>query len=109
MEPVPPGVYFAKDFRRIILYDKSEKERPRPTVQIFGGDFAEGRRIFSSKGTNVEYTVEKCRTGFKVTGKARGRLGRIEGFRGTAPRGFLLNNWQSWGPPQKKRRGGGDA
>ena len=107
MDTVPPGVYFAKDFRRIILYDKSEKDRPRPTVQIFGRDFAEGRRIFSSKGTNVEYTVEKCRTGFKVTGKARGRLGRIEVFRGTAPREFLLNNWQSWGPLQKMRPGEG--
>jgi len=78
-------------------------ERQRPTIQIFGRKFAQGRRVFRSKETNIEYTVEKCRAGFKVTGTARGRLGRIEVFRGRAPREFLLNNWQSWGPLQKMR------
>jgi alpha-galactosidase len=53
----------------------------------------------------IEYTVEKCSGGFKVTGTARGRLGRIEVCRGRAPQEFLLNNWQSWGPLQKMRPG----
>ena len=77
----------------------------RPSVQIFGREFAEGHRVFRSKETNIEYSVEKCRAGFKVTGEARGRLGQVEVFRGRAPREFLLNNWQSWGPLQKMRPG----
>ena len=38
--------------------------------------------------------------GFRVSGRIRGRAGRIEVFRAPAPRRFLLNNWQSWGPIQ---------
>jgi alpha-galactosidase len=80
-------------------------DRTRPSVQLFGREFAEGRRVFRSKETNIEYTVEKCRSGFKVKGKVRGRPGRVEVFRGRAPGEFLLNNWQSWGPLQKMRPG----
>ena len=72
-------------------------------MQVFGKKLVEGRHIFSTKGTEVEYTIEKGAGRFKVTGKARGRLSRIEVFRGRAPREFLLNNWQSWGPLQKMR------
>ena len=77
----------------------------KPSVQIFGRKLSLGHRVFRSKETNIEYTVEKCRAGFKVRGEARGRLGRVEVFRGRAPREFLLNNWQSWGPLQKMRPG----
>jgi alpha-galactosidase len=76
---------------------------PGQAVQIFGKKLAWGRHIFSTEGTKIDYTVEKCAAGFKVTGKARGRLDRIEAFRTWAPREFLLNNWQSWGPLQKMR------
>jgi len=74
-------------------------------MRIFGRALSQGTYTIESGGARTEYTVEKRKTGFKVTGKARGRLGRIEVFRGRAPREFLLNNWQSWGPFQKMRPG----
>jgi len=80
-------------------------DSPGPNAQVFGRAFAEGHHVLSSGQMHVEYTVEKRGSGFKVTGKARGRLRRIEVFRGRAPREFILNNWQSWGPLQKMRPG----
>src|SRR4030043_957346 len=74
-------------------------------MRIFGRALSQGSYIIESGGARTAYTVEKRKTGFKVTGKAQGRLGRIEVFRGRAPREFLLNNWQSWGPFQKMRPG----
>jgi alpha-galactosidase len=74
-------------------------------LRIFGRDLSQGSRILESGGARVEYTIERRKAGFMVTGIARGRLGRIEVLRGRAPQEFLLNNWQSWGPFQKMRPG----
>jgi alpha-galactosidase len=74
-------------------------------MKIFGRTMTCGNRSLQSREMRIEYAVEKCPGGIKVTGKARGRIGRIEVFRGPAPREFLLNNWQSWGPLQKMRLG----
>ncbi len=74
-------------------------------MKLFGRAVTGGRDTFHSEEMRIEYAVEKCSGGFKVTGTARGRLGRIEVYRGRAPQEFLLNNWQSWGPTQKMRTG----
>ena len=74
-------------------------------MKLFGRAVTGGRDTFRSEEMRIEYAVEKCSGGFKVTGTARGRLGRIEVCRGRAPQEFLLNNWQSWGPLQKMRPG----
>jgi alpha-galactosidase len=72
-------------------------------MRIFGRALSEESRIFESGSAKVEYTIEKLKSGFMVKGTARGKLSRIEVLRGRAPREFLLNNWQSWGPFQKMR------
>jgi alpha-galactosidase len=72
---------------------------------IFGRSLSEGSHSFCTREARIEYTVERSGPGYLVRGKARGRLGRVEAFRIRAPQEFLLNNWQSWGPFQKMRRG----
>ena len=70
-------------------------------MRIFGREIVGGRRSIRSRQMRVDYAVEKCPGGFKITGIVQGKPGRVEVFRGRAPREFLLNNWQSWGPLQK--------
>lgn len=72
---------------------------------IFGKGLSAGSRSFSIPNARVEFTVERSGRGYLARGKVRGRPGRVEVFRHLAPREFLLNNWQSWGPFQKMRRG----
>jgi alpha-galactosidase len=67
-------------------------------MQIFGKSAAEGRFRYDNRKANIAYTIEKIEGGFKITGKAKGPLRRIEVFRSSAPKELLLNNWQSWGP-----------
>jgi alpha-galactosidase len=67
-------------------------------MQIFGKSAAEGRFKYNDGKANIDYKIEKIKSGFKIIGKARGRLRRIEVFRSPAPKELLLNNWQSWGP-----------
>ncbi len=74
-------------------------------VKIFGKAASPGRFRYDDGRARIEYKVEDLRPGLKVSGTAKGRLGRVEILRSPAPREFLLNNWQSWGPFQKMRRG----
>jgi len=76
-----------------------------PAIRIFGRSLSEGARSCRIQKAKIEYSVRKAGAGFVIKGKARGRLGRVEVFRGRAPREFLLNNWQSWGPCKKVRLG----
>jgi alpha-galactosidase len=74
-------------------------------VKIFGRTASPGSFRYDDGRARIEYKVEDLKPGLKVTGTAKGRLGRVEILRSPAPREFLLNNWQSWGPFQKMRRG----
>ena len=74
-------------------------------MRIFGRNLREGSSSFRSRTARIEYTVETFGPGYVLRGKARGRPGRVEVFRVRAPQEFMLNNWQSWGPFQKMRRG----
>jgi alpha-galactosidase len=74
-------------------------------VKILGKAASPGRFRYDDGRARIEYKIEDLKPGLKVTGTAKGRLGRIEVFRSPAPREFLLNNWQSWGPLQKMRQG----
>jgi len=76
-----------------------------PFLKLFGRTVTVGHRTLHSQDMRVDYAVEECPGGFKITGTARGKLERVEVFRGRAPQEFLLNNWQSWGPLQKMRPG----
>ncbi|OGD25011.1 MAG: hypothetical protein A2Y69_03425 [Candidatus Aminicenantes bacterium RBG_13_59_9] len=74
-------------------------------MRIFGREIVGGRRSIRSREMRVDYAVEKCPGGIKITGVVQGKPGRVEVFRSRAPQEFLLNNWQSWGPIQKMRPG----
>ncbi len=73
-------------------------------IKIFGKKQAEGHGRCSIRKARVEYKIEKIAGGLMVTGAVRGGPGRFEIVRLPAPREFLLNNWQSWGPTQKVTR-----
>ena len=70
-------------------------------MKIFGQAIVEGARVLDDGRLRIDYTVERVRNGWRVTGAVRGRTGRVEVFRAPAPRELLLNNWQSWGPMRK--------
>jgi alpha-galactosidase len=74
-------------------------------MKFFGRDATEGQLVRDEGRFRVEAAVESVRGGFKVTGTVRGRPGAVEICRFRAPDTFLANNWQSWGPIQKMRRG----
>ena len=73
-------------------------------MKIFGKKSAEGRGRCNVGTARLEYGIEKIAGGLMVTGTVRGGPGRFEIVRMPAPREFLLNNWQSWGPTQKVSR-----
>jgi len=74
-------------------------------MRIFGAPPAEGSFVRDEGRFRVEGTIEKIRGGIKVTGRVRGTVGTVEVYRGPAPAEFLANNWQSWGPIQKMKKG----
>ena len=70
-------------------------------MKLFGRDAADGPLRFDDGRARVEARVAAIPGGgFRLSGTVRGRPGRIEVFRASAPRRFLMNNWQSWGPIQ---------
>ena len=73
-------------------------------IKIFGKKPAEGRGRCDVGKARLEYGIEKIAGGLMVIGTVRGGPGRFEIVRMPAPREFLLNNWQSWGPTQKVSR-----
>jgi alpha-galactosidase len=75
------------------------------TLKIFGRKITPGQVTYDDGQVRVNAVVEKVRAGYKITGTIWGRAGTIEVFRGPAPRDFLMNNWQSWGPMQKMSAG----
>jgi alpha-galactosidase len=75
------------------------------SIRFFGRPAAEGTVFLDDGRGRIEVRIEKVRGGFKVGGALRGRAGRIEVCRVPAPAEFLANNWQSWGPIQKMRKG----
>ena len=74
-------------------------------MKVFGRELAPGKGSLDLGKAKVEYSVGKFKSGFKITGTATGRLGRIEVFRTDLPDKFLMNNWQSWGPMQTATAG----
>ncbi len=75
-------------------------------MRFFGRPAAEGTIVFGTDaGCRVEARIEKIKGGFKIEGTIRGRAGTIEVCRFPAPAELLVNNWQSWGPMQKLKRG----
>lgn len=75
-------------------------------MRLLGRPAAAGRFTRRGEGYRLEAEVRACPGGWVLTGFASGRLGRVEAFRAPAPRRFLLNNWQSWGPCQALDLGG---
>jgi len=74
-------------------------------MKIFGKTIAAGPAVYDDGRVRIDAVVEKIKTGYKVSGTIKGRAGRVEIYRGAAPREFLMNNWQSWGPTQKMAAG----
>jgi alpha-galactosidase len=74
-------------------------------MRLLGKPAAAGRVARRGDGCRLTAEVEALPRGFRVCGTVAGRVGRIEAFRAPAPRRFLLNNWQSWGPCQALDRG----
>jgi alpha-galactosidase len=72
---------------------------------LFGRPIVEGAAVFDDGKIRIEARVDRIRTGIRVSGTLRGRAGTVEVFRAPAPREFLLNNWQSWGPMRKIEAG----
>lgn len=70
-------------------------------TQLFGRPAQAGRIVRRYAGARLEAEVERTARGWLVRGAIAGRSGRIEAFRAPAPRAFLLNNWQSWGPMER--------
>jgi alpha-galactosidase len=77
----------------------------RKTMEIFGKCIAPGPVVYDDGRARIDAVVEKIEAGYQVSGTIRGRAGRIEILRGSAPAEFLMNNWQSWGPTQKMAAG----
>ncbi len=71
------------------------------TIQLFGQAARAGRLVRRYERARLEAAVERTAHGYLVRGTVSGRPGRIEVFRTPAPREFLLNNWQSWGPMER--------
>ncbi|GEM_PF-809007 len=69
-------------------------------MHLLGKPAAAGRLTRFGDGYRLQAEIRTRPGGFLLTGTVQGRPGRIEVFRAPAPRRFLLNNWQSWGPCQ---------
>ena len=74
-------------------------------MKIFGRKLTAGSVVYDDGRTRIEAAVEPIKGGYKITGTIKGRPGTIEIFRAPAPREFLANNWQSWGPIQRMAAG----
>jgi alpha-galactosidase len=71
------------------------------TIHLFGKPARAGRLARRYASARLEAAIERTAQGYLVRGAVTGRPGRIEVFRTAAPREFLLNNWQSWGPMER--------
>jgi alpha-galactosidase len=74
-------------------------------MKIFGKPLARRPLDFNDGRIRVTGAIDKIPDGYKITGTIKGRAGSVEIFRCPAPKEFLLNNWQSWGPMQKMAPG----
>jgi len=74
-------------------------------MKIFGRKLAVGHLVYDDGRARIEAVVELIKGGYKIMGTVKGRPGTIEIFRAAAPGEFLANNWQSWGPLQKRTAG----
>jgi len=70
-------------------------------MKVFGKKISQRSVSFDIGKARIEYCIDKIRSGYKITGTIQGKPGRIELSRCKAPKIFLMNNWQSWGPTQK--------
>ncbi len=67
-------------------------------MEVFDHKLEEGYYAFKRGNIEIQYKIEKITIGYKVSGKIRGKLGRIKILEIQRPKGDLyLNNWQSWG------------
>jgi len=68
-------------------------------MKIFAQDIEEGYFSLTTNNVYIKYKIEKIRYGYKVTGKIKGKLGKIKVLEIDKPKQKLyINNWQSWGP-----------
>ncbi len=74
-------------------------------MKIFGKPLARRPFDFNDGRVRISGAIERITNGYKITGTIKGRAGRVEIFRCPAPKEFLINNWQSWGPMQKMSPG----
>ncbi len=73
-------------------------------MEVFGHKLEEGYYTFKKENIEIQYKIEKITIGYKVSGRIRGKLGRIKILEIQRPKGDLyINNWQSWGPFQKEK------
>ncbi len=73
-------------------------------MEVFGRPLAAGTGHIDRGRCRVDYEIARTASGWRVTGRLSGRAAGIEVFRMSAPREFIMNNWQSWGPMQWVRR-----
>jgi len=67
-------------------------------MKIFRKKFKEGSFIVEEREYSLEWTLEKIHLGWILSGRVRGKPGRLEIIRLDIPERMLINNWQSWGP-----------
>ena len=82
-------------------FDKIEFRIEGRRMRVFGKKIGQRAACCDFGKARVNYAIDKIKGGHKITGTIQGKLGRIEVLRCKAPKTFLMNNWQSWGPTQK--------
>jgi len=70
-------------------------------LKIFGKPLARRALDYNDGRIHITGAIDRIPGGYKITGAVKGRAGRVEIFRCPAPKEYLVNNWQSWGPMQK--------
>ncbi|RKX57306.1 MAG: alpha-galactosidase, partial [Thermotoga sp.] len=67
-------------------------------MKIFCKKLKEGSFTVEEKKYSLEWMLEKTHLGWIVSGRVKGKPGRLEVVRFDIPKRLLINNWQSWGP-----------
>jgi alpha-galactosidase len=70
-------------------------------MEVFGKPLAARTGRLDLGACRIDYEITRIDSGFRLTGRLRGRAGRIEVLRMPAPGDIITNNWQSWGPMRK--------
>ncbi|QTA38100.1 alpha-galactosidase [Thermosipho ferrireducens] len=74
-------------------------------MKILGHSFEDGKITFEAENFVIRLKVKKIPEGYIISGEIKGKPKRVEIFRTEMPEIFFINNWQSWGPAKKMKRG----